>query len=348
MTSDNPPTQRRDSKIRLGEKLERFLAHHKLNHSGNVRKGRPGQPRLIDHSSYINNFHFRSIARAWRRFRGGSLSHWAATIVIALSLTIHGSFILFLTNADTAIQTWKGDNLVTVFLKKSAPVTQLTQIRSQLADQPLIQGLTIVSPDDAMVRMRRMLGSESALLNDLDDNPLPYSIEFHHLGDSLDQTAHLAREIGSWPGVETVAYDHEWAKKLAATFQFIRTIGLALLGLLLSAVALIIANTIKLTIIARRDEIEIMRFMGATHLFIKAPFIYEGIIQGLLGALGAIALVLALFEGTSHAATELSTAFGMHLELSFLSGPQLLLILLLGIGLGLAGALISLSRFLEV
>lgn len=344
MTTETPPGQRRET----GNKLQAFLASHNRNRSGNTRKGPPGPPKIFSYASYTNNFHLRSLLRAWKRFRGGSLSHWATTIVIALSLTIHGSFVLMLANADAAIQKWKGDNLVTVFLQPTASVSQLTQIRDQLAKNPEIHGLTIVSPADAMARMKTMLGSEAALLDNLQDNPLPYSLEFHAQDDHVDNLKTLAQDISSLPGIESVSYDHEWAKKLAATLQFIRTIGMSLIVLLLSAVALIIANTIKLTIIARRDEIEVMRFMGATNLFIKTPFLYEGIIQGLLGALSATVLILLLYGGTSQATSELLHAFGVHLDLIFLSWPQLFFLLSLGVGLGLVGALISLSRFLEI
>ncbi|MBF0146526.1 MAG: ABC transporter permease [Magnetococcales bacterium] len=344
MTAESHPLQRRDP----GSKKGLSSPPRPRNRPGNTRKGRSGQSRTLDATTYTRNFHLRSFFRAWRRFRSGSLSHWTTTIIIALSLTIHGCFVLLLANADSAIQKWDGDNLVTVFLEKGTAVTQLTQIRDQLLKKEGIQNLSLVSPEEAMTRMKAMIGAEAELLGELTDNPLPHSFEFQVIGNNIDQTAALAREIDSWPGVETVSYDQAWAKKLSATVQFIRYTGMSLLFLLLTAVALIISNTIKLTIIARRDEIEVMRFMGATDGFIKAPFIHEGVIQGVLGALGATGLILALFHGANKATEELATAFGFHVTLHFLSWPQGLFLFFLGIGLGLIGALISLSRFLEV
>lgn len=311
--------------------------------------GRPGgQPKIFDATPYGDNFHIRSFFRAWRRFRGGSLSHWTTTIIIALSLTIYGGFVLMLTNADSAVQQWKGDHLVTVFLQKDVSVTQLTQIGEQLAKKAEILDLTTVSPSEAMARMKTMLGPEAGLLDNLKDNPLPYSFEFHVMGNNPEHASFLANDIRSWPGIEAVSFDYEWAQKLSAIIQFIRYTGMALLTLLLTAVALIVSNTIKLTIIARRDEIEVMRFMGATDTFIKAPFIYEGVIQGLLGAIGAIAMILALYSGASTATSDLANAFGVNIVLHFLSWPQLSFQMILGVTLGLIGALISLSRFLEI
>ncbi|HIJ84266.1 MAG TPA: ABC transporter permease, partial [Magnetococcales bacterium] len=325
MTTESHPVQRRDPGQKKG------LPPANRNRPVNARRGRPGQPKILDHAtSYTHNFHLRSLFRAWRRFRGGSLSHWTTTVIIALSLTIHGCFVLLLANADSAIEKWKGDNLVTVFLKKETTVSQLSQVRDQLLGKAEIKNLNVVSPNDAMERMKTMLGPESGLLNDLNDNPLSYSLEFHVLGNDPNHTSFLAREIGSWPDVEAVSYDQEWARKLSAAVQFIRFTGMSLLLLLLTAVALIISNTIKLTIVARRDEIEVMRFMGATDMFIKAPFIYEGFIQGLLGALGAIGMIFTLYHGAARVTSELTHTFGFHMALSFLSFPQLSFLLILG------------------
>lgn len=341
MTTEGHLIQRRDPNKKRGSSANR-------RRPANTRPNLPGQPQTFDITTNSDNFHIRSFFRAWRRFRGGSLSHWTTTIVIALSLSIHGGFVLMLANADSAVQQWKGDNLVTVFLHNDVSATQLTQIREQLAKKAEIFELTTVSPSEAMERMKTMLGPEAGLLDTLNDNPLPYSFEFHVMGNNLEHASFLANDIRSWPGIEAVSFDYEWAKKLSAIIQFIRTTGMALLILLLTAVALIISNTIKLTIIARRDEIEVMRFMGATDSFIKAPFIYEGVIQGLLGAIGAIAMILVLYSGASKATSDLANAFGFNIALHFLSWPQLAFLIILGITLGLIGALISLSRFLEI
>lgn len=344
MTTEGTPVSRRDTSTTR----ESLASKRHRARQPSARKNRANRPTLFEHTTYTHNFHLRSILRAWRRFRSGALSHWTTTVIIALSLTIHGCFVLLLTNADSAIQKWQGDNLVTVFMKKETDVAQLTQTRDQLQSKTEIQGLTVITPDEAMGRMKSMLGPEASLLDDLSDNPLPYSLEFRVQDNDQNHLSTLAGEIRSWPDVEAVSYDHEWAKKLSAVISLVRYAGMALLFLLLTAVTLIISNTIKLTIIARRDEIEVTRFMGATNTFIKAPFFYEGVIQGFLGALGAIGMTLTLYIGASQIVSDLANTLGFHLEVHFLSLPQLAFTLTLGIALGLLGALISLSRFLEI
>ncbi len=292
-------------------------------------------------------FHLRALKRAWRQFNEGSLSHWTTTTVIALSLTIYGSFALLLANANSSLERWKGDNLITVFMEAGASVHQLAAVKEMIAGRN-VTGLAIVTPAEAMGRMKSMLGGEAGLLDDLEENPLPTSIEFKLAKGRYMLAEQLAHEIGTWPGVEAVSYDHQWAKRLEEVVRAMRYTGLVLSFMLLTAVALIISNTIKLTIIARRDEVEVMRFMGATDAFIKTPFIYEGVLQGFLGSVGAFLFTFLLYVGARETTVDLGRSFGIHLQLHYLPVSQQLVILALGITLGLVGALISLSRFLEV
>ncbi|MBF0447727.1 MAG: ABC transporter permease [Magnetococcales bacterium] len=346
-TPDGFSTRRRDSKpVPRSSRRPGLLT--KSSRPNVVKRGKT-QPTIGSASPVIsNNFQWRSLKRAWSRFQAGSLSHWTTTVIIALSLTIFGSFTLLLANANTALESWTGDNLITVFLLEKSSFEQLQQIQNKIAAIPEAERVVVVSPAEAMSRMKSMLGTEAGLLDNLDENPLPYSVEFQLAGVADERTAQLAKEIGNWVGVEAVSYDQLWAQKLSAVLHTFRFLGNALTILLLTAVALIVSNTIKLTIIARREEVEVMRFMGATDAFIKTPFIYEGVIQGLFGAVGALMFITLLFWGAEGTTRELGAAFGIYLNFHYLPIEQLLVILVLGIALGLAGALISLSRFLEI
>ncbi|MBF0135402.1 MAG: ABC transporter permease [Magnetococcales bacterium] len=312
------------------------------------RKGATTLP--VDHPPVTSGFHRRALRRAWRQFHEGSLSHWTTAMVIAISLTIFGTLTLLLTNADTLLSRWQGDNLITLYTKTGVPVAQVTQMYDRLAGNTLVDSVTlrIVSPEMALTRLKKMLDTEAGLLDQLDDNPLPYTIEFKLTRQNFQHASQMAHEILTWPGVESVSYDRQWAERMATVIQAVRYLGNILSLLLLSAVTLIVSNTIKLTIIARKDEIEVMRFMGATGNFIKAPFIYEGILQGVLGAVVAIGLTGLLHLGALEVVRELGASFGLRLELHFLPVPHLMFIVFIGIGLGLLGALLSLSRFLKV
>jgi cell division transport system permease protein len=346
-TPDGFSTRHRGSKSG-NRKVRRPIRSAKSKRANAAKKIKVASISGSDTATISKSFQLRSLKRAWNRFNAGSLSHWTTTVIIALSLTIFGAFTLLLSNANTALDSWTGDNLVTVFLEEKTAIIQMEEIQQRIAQTPGVDQVYVVSPAEAMGRMKNMLGSEAGLLDNLDENPLPYSVEFR-LGDKeYEKTANLAYEIGTWAGVEAVSYDQQWAEKLASVIHTFRFIGTVLTILLLTAVALIISNTIKLTIIARKDEVEVMRFMGATNSFIKTPFVYEGVLQGLFGAIGALLFTTLLYWGAEGATTELGAAFGIFINLHYLPWSQLLVIVVLGIFLGLTGALISLSRFLEV
>ncbi|MBF0123813.1 MAG: FtsX-like permease family protein [Magnetococcales bacterium] len=295
-------------------------------------------------------FHYRAMRQAWRHLRARVSSYWAVLIVISMALTIHGIFSLLLTNAEAMLVNWQGDNRMIVFVKRDISPQQITHLRDRLARQPQIDAKTIVTvdPDMAMSRLKGMVGSEAALLNDLDGSPLPYTFEFRLTRELSTELNTLAHDMATWPNVDGVTHDRQWAQRLDAILHVFRQAGLVLTVILLSVVGLIIANTIKLTIIARQDEINVMLLMGATRSFIRAPFIYEGVIQGVTGALLAIILTTLLYFGALQEAVRLETAFGLTLPIHFLPLSKLLLLLTMGTLLGLVGALFSLSRFLKM
>ena len=323
--------------------------------SANVRRpvnrrsqaARAGNPP----TKVIKSFHGRAIKKAWRQFHDGSLSHWITTLVIALSLTIYGVFALIIVNATQSLESWQHENLVTIFMKSEATSLEGRLVKKRLVALPEVENLIVVPPELALSRLKAMLGTEAGLLDELDENPLPTSLEFRFAGvDGLETVVaeQLTQKIAGWPGVEAVSFDREWVDRLSAIIQAFRLGGNIISGLLLVAVAFIISNTIKLTIMARSDEVEVMRFMGATDAFIKIPFLYEGVLQGLFGAVISLILTLGLYFIAIPATHELGRSFGVNLTLQPLPLEQMAFIAALGVALGLAGALISVSRFMEV
>ncbi|MBF0158761.1 MAG: ABC transporter permease [Magnetococcales bacterium] len=301
-------------------------------------------------SPFSLKFHRRAVRQAWRHLRARVSSYWAVLIVISMALTIHGIFSLLLINAEAMLVNWQGDNRMIVFVKRDVAPQQISMLRDRLARQPQIDAKSIVTvnPDTAMARLKEMIGSEASLLNDIDHNPLPYTLEFRLIRDVSSELNTLAHDIAAWPHIDGVTHDRQWAQRLDAILHVFRQAGHILTMILLLVVGLIIANTIKLTILARQDEIHVMQLMGATRGFIRAPFIYEGVLQGMSGALLAIGLTALLYLGAVQEASQLGAAFGMTLSIHFLSTSKLLSLLVMGTLLGLASALFSLSRFLKM
>ncbi|MEO5365107.1 MAG: permease-like cell division protein FtsX [Magnetococcus sp. WYHC-3] len=303
-------------------------------------------PRRASPPAKGYGLHRRSLARAWRPLREGSLSHWTSVVIIALALGIFGIFSLLADNANRGIQAWSGDNRVLVFLKETAGATEAEAVAAFLTRNASISEVTIIPPATAAERTRRLLGPQGDLLDALPENPFPYSLEFTILGTAASSEPTLAA-LAQHDAVAQVDFDRQWAQKLVALLESLRFVTHALSALLLLAVALIIANTVKLTILGRREEVEVMRFLGASATFIRTPYLYEGMIQGLLGALAGMALVGVFFLGARSATGALAQMVGLDTLLAPPAAVTLLLLPLSGMLVGLAGALLAIVRFMR-
>ncbi|NLM37884.1 MAG: ABC transporter permease [Firmicutes bacterium] len=261
--------------------------------------------------------------------------------IITIGLFLFGLFFLLTANLHhLTVLAWDGIE-VRVFLEPT--VTNPEKIGAELAALPGVKKVKYVSKAEGAAALERMLGNQNLFLNG--ENPLPAAFNL-----SVQEAADLptlARQAAAIPGVEEVVFKQEFVKFLEIAIRLIMIFGFALLSLTAFAVLYIIVNTIQLTVYARRQELEIMKLVGATDTFVRWPFLLEGIILGLLGA--GLAL-LFLREGYSFLVDRIQ-----HYRrfLPLLSGPELelkLTAVLLGMGLffGGFGSYLSLKRYLKV
>jgi cell division transport system permease protein len=188
------------------------------------------------------------------------------------------------------------------------------------------------------------------LLRGLPRNPLPASLEIRLKGEyqSSEGARSLARKLRGIPEVEEIQYGSDWLERFSAFMALLKGLGLGLGALLLLSTIVVISNTIRLNIFARREEIEIMRSVGATGLFIRAPFYLEGLLQGLLGAVLALAALYALFQlFLSKVYEPLRSLLGNY-PVQFLSLEQMAVVALGGVVLGLFGTQVSVGRYLRL
>ncbi|MCL2761432.1 MAG: ABC transporter permease, partial [Desulfuromonadales bacterium] len=143
-------------------------------------------------------------------------------------------------------------------------------------------------------------------------------------------------------------YGEEWVRKFTLFMQFLKSIAMLIAGFIVVSVLFIISNTIKLTIFARKDEIEILGLVGATRLFIKTPFIIEGVIQGLTGAVLALAILAGAFYILLSTSINFLSIKGGVSSLQFLPIEYILFIIAAGIILGFIGSITSLKRFINI
>jgi cell division transport system permease protein len=291
----------------------------------------------------------RSVLRAAASgFRQGAGSHSLATAIIALSLTVLGAFGLLVTQLSALAEAWGRDLTVTAFLKADQPHDDVESLRQRAGRMPGAAGARFINQDAARERMRVALGPRSGLLVGLDDRIIPTAIEVELEPHATRVTsATLARALGEEPIVEEVAWGQEELSRLGAVVGILQLAALLLGGLIALVTVLVVSSTLKLTIMARRGEIEILRLVGAGDLYVRLPFILEGAAQGLVGAALAAGILAGLHRVASLRVQQvLAEAFGQ-VSMGDVPAGALGWLLVTGTLLGIVGGLVGVSRFLR-
>jgi cell division transport system permease protein len=266
---------------------------------------------------------------------------------IAISMLILGLFSLIYLNVQQSLHQMGGELQITAYLQETVSSEQAKVLRSKVADWPEVEGITYISKEQALARFRSQLREYAGILEGLKENPLPASLELTLMAQygRSGNIKELSTRLRRLPGVAEVQYGRKWMAKLRVFVEVMKLVGITVGGLLLIATIFVISNTIKLTFYSRREELEIMRLVGATDFFIKAPFLIEGLLHGLGGALlaagGLSLLVLFLF---SHLDLPLRLAM---MAGSLPTGQLVAGFLGLGLLLGVLGSMVSLRRFLR-
>ena len=263
------------------------------------------------------------------------------------SLLIFGTFLILFVNLNAWLQGWEHSLSMSVYLQDEISESKRGKIASFIKDQPAAEIERFISKEEALRDLRSALGSQTGLLEGLSDNPLPASFEVvFRAEDSEIDLQRIKKEIENIEGVEEVQYTEDWLERFEGLMKIVRLVGFIIGGLLCIGVLFIVTNTIKLTIYSRRDEIEILKLVGATDWFVKIPFLLEGMVQGILS--GILAL-LTLFSGYILLSTKKMHFLSLSvLDLVFLPHEYVLSILLISVALGLVGSLIAVGRFFDV
>lgn len=289
------------------------------------------------------------LAKTFVNIRQNLLLHSLATGTITLALLIIALFLLVYVNVEKTADDWSTKVEVTVYFDREPVPLQLAAIKKSIMDIPGAARVTYVRKDEAAKRFRARLRGQESLLEGVAADLLPASLEIglkreYRGNDAIQGFVGRLRKIS---GIGEIQYGDDWVRKFDTFMTFLRLIGMLLGGFLLLAVSFIVSNTIKLTIFARRDELEILSLVGATRFFIKAPFLLEGIVQGVTAAVLAILLLGGIYLAFLHNAENfmvLSPAAGI----SFLPPEYLAGLLALGIIIGFMGSLVSLKRFITL
>ena len=265
--------------------------------------------------------------------------------VVAVSLLILGSSLLLVMNANNIAANLESSLEISAFLKDETTPDEIQDIENKLAGRPEITSVVFVSKEQALEEMKENLNAQEDILAGLEEkNPLPNALRIKTA--TAEQVAPLAAELQMYDQFDQVRYGQGIVEKMMALSKWVRTAGLVTMVLLGIAAIFLIATTIRLSVYARRKEISIMKFLGATNLFVQLPFILEGMMLGLIGSVLAVVIVyfgyISLIDKI-----QLSLPFVRLITDRALIKPLMELLLLTGLIIGATGSLISMRRFLK-
>jgi len=289
------------------------------------------------------------LARALTNIRQNIFVNVVTIGTITLALLIVSLFLLVFVNLENAAENWSERVQVTVYFDRELTSQEQTTLRGKIKALPETARVSYVPRDEALKRFKSRLRGQVTLLEGVRPEVLPTSFEISLKRANRDTQGveSFVASLKRIQGITEVQYGEEWVKRFNSFLNFMRLLGALLGGFLVLAVVFIVSNTIKLTIYARRDEIEVMSLVGATSFFIKAPFLLEGLMQGLAGSIIAVGLLLVLYEGFLHNAGSFLTFNPVSSGLGFLPLEYVGGIILSGAILGFIGSLTSLKRFVD-
>jgi cell division transport system permease protein len=286
----------------------------------------------------------------------GSLGHIAQNplaalmtmAVIAIALALPLFLNVFLQNARSATANWNQVFDISVYLDKEAPGTRVQSLAKQLRSRADVAAVRVITADEALVQFRNASGFGNAL-DALRDNPLPDTLVVTPTpaASNPEGMDALKQAIVESPGVQIVQVDTQWVKRLNAMLEILRRV-IWLTGALLGlGVLLVVGNTIRLDILNRRAEIEVMKLVGATDGFARRPFLYSGVWYGLGGGFLALILVAVAVGLLSKPVQHLAGLYGSQFHLSGLGFRLGTGVLGASVGLGWMGSWLAATRHIK-
>ncbi len=287
------------------------------------------------------------IRRALQDMNNNKFLHIVTIIIITLSILIVSAFSLFFINANDLMESWKKGIRIMAYIQKNTPEVRILDLKLKIAQTGNVKDVRFISKEEALELLKNQMGQQRSLLNDLNGNPLPDAIEVKLKAsiENWEEVEAIAARIESYPLVEDVEYGQKLIGRFTNIFQLFRFIGIAMGVVFFMASVFIVANTIRLLFYSRHDEFEIMRLVGATDGFIKAPFYIEGIIQG---AIGGIIGITVLFISFWIISSNIDQGFSSYFfSIRFLPFKLSFGIIICSMFAGWLGCFLSLKQFLK-
>ena len=287
----------------------------------------------------------QSFVSIWRN-RGMSVASVASVMA---SLTVLGVIITIVLNVNNLSEIAQMQfDTIQVFLDEELGTSDISDLGEKIGSIKGVNFLDYETKEEALNRMKEQWGDKGYLLEVLEENTLPNSYIIHL--ENIEVADDVVKNLNTLEGIEEIKYHKEILDTMMGIANFVRTIGLALIIVLILITMFIIANTIKLTLNARRQEINIMKYVGATNWFIRWPFFIEGIVLGLIGSVIALGIV---YFGYEYVFDLISNKFHMMLSIQIVPVKEMInrtlpIFTVLGAGIGALGSILSLRKHLRV
>ncbi|HEX7338941.1 MAG TPA: permease-like cell division protein FtsX [Rhodanobacteraceae bacterium] len=308
------------------------------------RARRDARPR---HLSRWGEQHRWGLVASMQRLAARPLGTLFTVLVMGFALALPLAFWLVLGNLEQLAGTLGRTQAVNVFMQVDAPAARAKALADTLGKRPDVARVTVKSPKQGMAELASMQGFAKAL-GELDYNPLPYVLVVEPREHASAATVQaLVKDLRAMPDVDQVQDDGVWRARLDALVDVGRR-AVAVLALLLAlAAVMVVGNGVRLDIRGRADEIAVLKLVGASHAFVRRPYLYAGLWYGLAGGCVASFLVLVMEGALAGPVGRLVASYGGHLAVGGLAGWQLALAPLLAAALGWLGARVVSARWLR-
>jgi cell division transport system permease protein len=285
-----------------------------------------------------------SLKRAWEGFWRNALMSLAATATMVLMLLLLAGFWILQTGLSAGLEYTESKVEVVADLKDTATAEDLTGIEDRLRALPEVKDVHYVSRDEALARYRERLAEqgETDLTKYLDANPLHASLEVKLVDPKVFGS--VVEQLRAEPAIDKVKEQQKTVDSLLTITNVLRTAGTVILVVIAFIVLFIIVNTIRLAVVARAEEIEIMRLVGASDAFIRWPFVFEGAMVGLLGAILTLAVLFVAADPIGNFMIGFFTV--LPLRFGTLTRDIIVLVAGAGLGLGVLGSWVSVRTYL--
>ncbi|MBW1645206.1 MAG: ABC transporter permease [Deltaproteobacteria bacterium] len=289
------------------------------------------------------NHIFYLLRATYQNIRQHLVINLISILTIAFSLVVFGAYFFGYLNLQQTLSRWRADIQVIAYLKDDISRRQLQQLETFCRRQPEVAKVVYVSKKEALQRFRESLGQGSRLLEGLEDNPLPASLEINLREGvrELPVIEKLTARLAARPGVEELQYGQQWIAKFYSVLNLLNIFALGITGFLFFVTVFIVSNTIKLSFYSRRETVDIMELVGATRSYIAVPYLLESLFQGAVASLVALGILYSLYFSLAQWLQERFYFLQGVVAVRFFPPLVLAAFILLGVGLGLLGFLVS-------